>query len=121
MAFELAIEVHKMTFKLPKYEIYEQGSQVRRSSKSVKDLSFTHASCDEAISQLEMINQLHFQKNPINSLIDRYNILGGKINTFITYVENKWNNFDQVSELPAEYITPTPNTHTNSKPVTRNP
>ena len=128
MAFELALEVHKMTFQLPKYEIYEQGSQVRRSSKSIKDLIvegygrrkykkefikfliYSHASCDEAISQLEMINQLYFQENPINPLIDKYNILGGKINRFITYVENKWNNFDQVSELPAEYITPKPNT-----------
>jgi len=123
MAFELAIEVHKMTFKLPKYEIYEQGSQVRRSSKSIKDqivegygrrkykkefikfLTYSHASCDETISQLEMINRLHFQKNPITHLIDRYNILGSKINSFITYVENKWNKYDQVTDLPAEYIT----------------
>jgi four helix bundle protein len=31
----LAIKVHAMTLSLPRYELYEQGSQVRRSSKSV--------------------------------------------------------------------------------------
>ncbi|MEZ4906476.1 MAG: four helix bundle protein [Saprospiraceae bacterium] len=58
---------------LPNYEMYEQGSQIRRSSKSIKDniaegygrkkykadfikfLIFAHASCDETISQRAMI------------------------------------------------------------------
>jgi four helix bundle protein len=37
IAYKLAIEVHSMTMSLPKYELYEQGSQLRRSSKSIKD------------------------------------------------------------------------------------
>ena len=37
IAFELSIEVHHLSLKLPKFEIFEQGSQIRRSSKSVKD------------------------------------------------------------------------------------
>ena len=37
LAYQLAIEVHQMTLSLPKYEMYEQGSQLRRSSKSIKD------------------------------------------------------------------------------------
>ena len=37
LSFEYAIEVHKASLKLPKFELYEQGSQVRRSSKSIKD------------------------------------------------------------------------------------
>ncbi len=33
---ELAVKVHKMTLKdLPKFEMYEEGSQIRRSSKSI--------------------------------------------------------------------------------------
>ncbi len=36
LAYRLAIDVHKMTMTLPKYELYEQGSQVRRSSKALK-------------------------------------------------------------------------------------
>lgn len=108
MAYKLAIEVHKMTMKLPKYEMYEQGSQVRRSSKSIKDniaegfgrrrykdefirfLIFAHSSCDEAIAQLTMINEIHFSENPITDLIEQYDILGKRINKFIQFVENEW-------------------------------
>jgi four helix bundle protein len=31
----LAIEVHKMSLTLPKFELFEESGQVRRSSKSV--------------------------------------------------------------------------------------
>lgn len=108
LAYKLAIDVHKMTMTLPKFEMYEQGSQVRRSSKSEKDniaegfgrrrykdefirfLVFAHASCDEAISQLTMINELYFENTGINGLLEEYEILGGKINKFIQYVEENW-------------------------------
>ena len=34
---ELVIDIHRMTLeKLPKFEMFEQGSQIRRSVKSVK-------------------------------------------------------------------------------------
>jgi len=37
LARELSILIHKMTLtELPKFEIYEEGSQIRRSSKSVR-------------------------------------------------------------------------------------
>jgi len=108
IAYNLAIESHYMTMKLPKFELFEQGSQIRRSSKSIKDniaegygrkkykadfirfLIYAHASCDEAISQLNMINEIHFQDQPLTELIENYNILGCKINKFIQYVENNW-------------------------------
>lgn len=35
LAHDLAVRVHKMTLDLPKFELYEVASQVRRSSKSV--------------------------------------------------------------------------------------
>ena len=35
LSHDLAVRVHKMTVKLPKFEIMEEGSQIRRSSKSV--------------------------------------------------------------------------------------
>jgi len=35
LAKQLAVEIHKMTLTLPKFELYEQGSQIRRSSKSI--------------------------------------------------------------------------------------
>lgn len=34
----IVIEVHNMTItKLPRFEMYEEGSQIRRSSKSTKE------------------------------------------------------------------------------------
>ena len=108
MAYQLAIEIHKMSLTLPKYELYEQGSQIRRSSKSVKDnivegygrkkykndfirfLVYAQASCDEATSQLSMISDLHFSEIPLTKLNEDYNILGKKINKFIQYVEGNW-------------------------------
>jgi four helix bundle protein len=36
LAREVVIEVHEMSLKLPKFELYEQGSQIRRSSKTTK-------------------------------------------------------------------------------------
>jgi four helix bundle protein len=32
---ELAVEIHKVTLNLPKFELYEEGSQIRRSAKSI--------------------------------------------------------------------------------------
>lgn len=108
LAYRLAIDVHKMTMTLPKYELYEQGSQVRRSLKSIKDniaegfgrrrykdefvrfLVFAHSSCDEAISQLAMINEIYFENNGLTGLLEEYELLGGKINKFIQYVEENW-------------------------------
>ena len=34
-AHELGVKIHKMTLNLPKFEMFEEGSQKRRSSKSV--------------------------------------------------------------------------------------
>jgi len=73
IAFELFPKVHKASFLLPKYELYELGSQLRRSSDSVitnivegygrsvykneyyRFLVFSHASNDETINHLEKI------------------------------------------------------------------
>lgn len=33
---EIVIEIHKMSLQLPKFELFEEGQQNRRSSKSVK-------------------------------------------------------------------------------------
>ena len=108
-AYQLAVEVHKMTLTLPQYEMYEQGSQVRRSTKSIKDnivegygrrryknefirfLIFAHSSCDEAISQLAMINEIHFESKGLTELVSEYEILGRKLYKFIDYVEKNWN------------------------------
>ncbi len=35
LAHRLAVEVHRMTLALPRHELFEEGGQIRRSSKSV--------------------------------------------------------------------------------------
>jgi four helix bundle protein len=108
IAYDLALEIHEMSLQLPSYELYEQGSQIRRSSKSIKNnivegygrrryksefiryLVFAHSSCDETISQLNMINDIHYQNNPLTVLLSKYEDLSKKINKFVQYVENNW-------------------------------
>jgi len=106
LSYELAVEVHKLTMKLPKYELYETGSQVRRSSKSVtanivegygrrrykaefvRFLIFSHSSGDETIVHLNFIQDIH--NIEIKDLITKYVELSVKLNNFIQYVETKW-------------------------------
>jgi len=108
ISFKLAIEVHHMTLKLLKYEFYELGSQIRRSSKSivsnivegygrkryhaelVRFLIFAHSSCDETISHLKMVCKIHFQDELLTGLIQKYEQLSKMIFSFINYVENNW-------------------------------
>jgi four helix bundle protein len=101
LSHKLAIEVHKMTLKeLPKLEMYEQGSQIRRSSKSVPStivegfgrkkyqqeycryLTYALASTDETREHLEMLYKTGSLKNKglYETLLKRYEELGKKIN-----------------------------------------
>ena len=108
-AHKLSIEVHKMTLKLPKFEMFEVGSQIRRSSKSitsnivegfgrrrykqefVRFLVYSLASCDETTDHLFTLyetNSLN-DKNKYEYFCEEYNHLGRMINNFIKSVENK--------------------------------
>jgi four helix bundle protein len=107
-AFELAIRVHHESLQLPAFEKFEQGSQIRRSSKSIKDqiaegygrrkyksdfikfLLYAQASCDECNSQVEMIITLYPDKPGWNELHNEYTSLGKQINRFIQFVETEW-------------------------------
>jgi four helix bundle protein len=108
IAFDLAKRVHFVSLKLPKFELYEQGSQIRRSSKSIKDqivegygrkqykadfikfLVYSHASCDESTSQLELLSQIYPELPEFSELLLEYENLGKKIYSFILYVEANW-------------------------------
>ena len=107
-AHKLAIEVLKLSLKLPKYELYEIGSQIRRSSKSVsynivegygrkkykndfiRFLIYSQSSCDEVNDKLDYINEIHRKENPLLELKEKYEVLGKQINKFIQYVEKSW-------------------------------
>ena len=110
IAFELFSKAHKSSFLLPKYELYELGSQLRRSADSVvtnivegygrsyykneyyRFLVFCHASNDETINHLEKIILLYPEiSKEFLALRNQYNILGAKINTNKKWVKENWN------------------------------
>lgn len=35
LSYDAAVMIHKMSLTLPSYELYEEGSQIRKSSKGV--------------------------------------------------------------------------------------
>ncbi|MFO7987566.1 MAG: four helix bundle protein [Desulfatiglandaceae bacterium] len=108
-SYDLAVKVHKLSLNLPKYEIYEEGSQLRRSSKGitstivegygrrrykadfVKFLVYAHASCDETILHLNFINDTHaLDQSEMHYFFDAYAKLSKQINGFLGYVEKSW-------------------------------
>jgi four helix bundle protein len=110
LSYDLAVEVHRFSLTLPQYEMYEEGSQVRKSSKGItscivegygrrkykaefiKFLVYAHASCDETIVHLRFLRDTHNDnESKVKIPIDSYEELGGKINRFIQYVEKEWN------------------------------
>jgi four helix bundle protein len=105
---EIVIGIHKMTLtEIPKFELYEEGSQIRRSSKSVKTnivegygrreykqdfirfLTFSLASNDETLDHLETLWETESLKNEelYKELHEKIDKLGRKINLFIKGVE----------------------------------
>ena len=92
--------------KLPKFEIYEEASQIRRSSKSIssnilegfgrrrykndfiKFLIYALSSCDETRDHLEFLFETGSLKDALlfEDLSKRYDILGKKINHFLKRV-----------------------------------
>ena len=108
LAYDLAIRVHKASLKLPQFELYEQGGQIRRSTKSIKDqiaegfgrrrykaefiryLTFAQASCDEATNQANSIFDLYPHLSDFEGILKDLDILGKKINNYTKYVETSW-------------------------------
>ena len=109
LADELVVEIHEMTLTgLPKFEMFEVGSQIRRSIKSVKAtivegygrktykaefikfLVYALASNDETTDHLETLFKTKSLTNEVlyNSLHSKLQILGKKLNLFIKGVNN---------------------------------
>jgi len=104
----LVIDVHRMTLgKLPKFEMFEEGAQIRRSMKSVKStivegygrrrykqefikfLTYSQASCDETVDHLETLFETgSLSEQPLyDDLHQRLERLGKQLNMFIQSVE----------------------------------
>lgn len=110
LAREATREIHRMTLdELPKFEMFETGSQIRRSVKSIKSnivegygrrrykqeyirfLVYAHSSCDETIDHLETLSDCGSLTDAtrFTHLTDLLNRIGGKLNNFIQAVERQ--------------------------------
>jgi len=108
LSYSLAFRIHRATLKLPQFELYEQGSQIRRSSKSTKDcivegygrrkykaeyiryLVFAQPSCDEATDQAKMISELYPTITDFTDILPELDKLGKMIANYISFVESSW-------------------------------
>ncbi|NUN68486.1 MAG: four helix bundle protein [Bacteroidetes bacterium] len=107
---EIVNDIHKMTLeRLPKFEMYEVGSQIRRSSKSVRSaivegygrreykqdfikyLHYALSSNDETIDHLETLFETgSLQEESFYTVThEKLVILGKKLNNFIQAVERE--------------------------------
>ena len=104
-AYELALDIHKLSFNLPSRERFELSSQIRRAAVSIplniaegdgrkdSEKEFKHflrnslGSCNEVQVLLEMLKDLKYIEQPFyDSFKEGYDILGKQLNTMI----KKW-------------------------------
>ena len=112
---DLVVDITSMSLeRLPKFEMYETGSQIRRSIKSVKSnivegygrrfykqeyirfIIFAMASADETIDHLETLYETGSLKDDrlYENLHTRLKMLGRKLNRFLQSVKRKHNDFN---------------------------
>ncbi len=110
--------IHEMSLQLPKFELYETGSQIRRSSKSVRSnivegygrrrykndyirfLIFAQASNDETLDHIESLYETKSLNNQelYQRLTEQTNLLGKKLNRFISAIESSTQTSSQKPE-----------------------
>ena len=105
VAHRLAVEAHQVSLMLPKWELYEEGSQLRRAAKAIpanivegfgrrrykgdfiRFLTYAHASCSETIEHLELLVETgSLVSDKGLPLVQEYDVLGRRINRFIQSV-----------------------------------
>jgi four helix bundle protein len=105
---QLTVDIHNVTLhKIPKFEMFEEGAQIRRSMKSIKSnivegygrrrykqdfirfLTYAHASCDETVDHMETLYETgSLTDEPLyQDIHGRLDTLGRKLNCFIQGVE----------------------------------
>ena len=109
IGMELFHKTHALSLQLPKYEFYESGSQIRRSSDAVvtnivegygrrrykndfiKFLVYSHASNLETLNHIDKIVNLYPNLgDEMKQLHEKYDALGAKIFSFLKYAEEYW-------------------------------
>jgi four helix bundle protein len=106
-ARKLSIDIHKMSLNLPRFELYESGSQIRRSSKSIRSnivegygrrkyqndylrfLTYAHASVDETRDHLETLFETGSLKDEkiFSDLCKRVDMIGKMLYKLIKRIE----------------------------------
>ena len=109
LAREVVIDIHKMSFSLPKFEQFEEGQQIRRSMKSVRSnmvegygrrfykqdyikfIIYSLASNDETIDHLDILYETKSltDEKLYREIRNKLEILGKKINNFLQAVEKE--------------------------------
>jgi four helix bundle protein len=108
-SMSLFLVVHTLSMRLPKYELYELGSQLRRSASSVnsnivegygrrkykadyaKFLVYSHASALETQGHLEKLTALYpILAEDFSEVRTKYDELGKMIFRYLQYVEKEW-------------------------------
>jgi len=104
---KLYIDIHKMSLNLPRFELYETGSQIRRSSKSIRSnivegygrrryqndylrfLTYAHASVDETRDHLESLYETGSlkEKEKFNELCKSIDLMGKMLYKLIKNIE----------------------------------
>ena len=107
-AHKLAMGIHEMSLKLPGFEMYEEGSQIRKSSKSVKSnivegfgrrrykqefikfLVYSLSSCDETLDHLHTLygTKSLNDKEKYRCFCEEYDHLGRMITNFVKSVDS---------------------------------
>ena len=123
-AHDLAIEIHRLTLALPAHERYEEGSQLRRSSKSVAAnivegyalrkyknefihyLFRAYASCEETLEHLQLLFDTKSLTDEVlfNRLNRDSNNLCGKILRYIQAVDQKFETPSFMKENGVPYV-----------------
>ena len=108
-AEKLSIQIHHLTLQLPKFEMFEQGSQIRRSSKTVRSaivegygrrhyqqdfiryIIYALSSNDETIDHLECLyaTKSLTDEHIYHQIHQDLNILGKKLNNFLKALHTK--------------------------------
>lgn len=109
LARALTVDIHHMTVReLPKFEMYEEGSQIRPAMKSIRSnivegygrrrykqdfvrfVTYALASSDETADNLEILWETESLTNEplFNDLKSRLDMLGRKLNNFFQSVES---------------------------------
>lgn len=139
-AHRLAIEIHNLTLNLPSFERFEEGSQIRRSAKSVAanivegyalrkyKNEFVHflfrayGSCEETVEHLNLLYETKSftDKDLYNRLRNACDILCGKILRYIQAIDQTFEAPNFMKEPDISYIVSEPKNGNSKTTVTRN-